>query len=267
MKNGRTSLRIGLVQMFCEKGDIDNNLQRHREYIVEAESKGVDIMAFPEASITGYNDRGGYPEAIIETDGPEIDTLSKATTSKEVTVLAGFIEKNIVDKPFVTQAVIRDGQATGFYRKLTIVDDDRDRFSPGENSPVFRHNGLNFGISICSDIDNEDIFAEYARQGAQIVFECAAPGLYGEQATRNWRSGFEWWEGMCWKNLGVYAKKYGIWIAVATQAGRTIDEDFPGGGYVFTPGGRRLFATPDWSPGAAYLEIDLERYAVREIES
>ena len=267
MKNGKPALKIGLAQMFCEKGDIDKNLQHHREHIVEAESEGMDILAFPEASITGYNDRMKYPEAIIDRGGYEIDTLCKMTTGQEITVLAGFIEENTGGKPFVTQAVIQDGQATGFYRKQTTVDDDRDWFSPGDNCPVFRHNGLKFGIAICSDIDNEYIFAEYARQGAQIVFECAAPGLYGEQATRNWRSGFEWWEGVCQKNMGVYAKKYGLWIAVATQAGRTVDEDFPGGGYVFSPGGRRLFATSDWSPGAAYLEIDFERNVVREIQA
>ena len=251
--------------MFCEKGDIDSNLQHHSEYILEAESKGVDILVFPEASITGYNDRMKHPEAIISRGGDEIDTLCKMTSGLKTTVLAGFVEENRGDKPFVTQAFIREGQVIGFYRKRTIVDDDRDWLSAGENCPIFTHNGLKFGIAICSDIENEDIFAEYARQGAQIVFECAAPGLYGEQETRNWRSGFEWWEGVCQKNLGAYAKKYGIWITAATQAGRTIDEDFPGGGYVFSPDGRRLFATADWSPGAACLEIDLTGHRVTEI--
>jgi hypothetical protein len=44
-----------------------------------------------------------------------------------------------------------------------------------------------------------------------------------------------------------------------------MDEDFPGGGYVFAPGGKRLFATPDWSVGAVYLEIDLETGRVAEL--
>jgi predicted amidohydrolase len=265
MKNGRPALRTGLVQMFCEKGDIDNNLRRHSEYIDEAVRKSVDILVFPEASITGYSDRMKHPEAVIHRGGDTIDTLCKTTAGLKMTVLAGFIEYNPDGKPFVTQAVTRDGQATGFYRKRTIVDDDRDWLSPGNERSVFSHNGLKFGIAICSDIENEDIFAEYARQGVQIIFECAAPGLHGEQATRNWRSGFEWWEGVCRKNMEMYAKKYGIWIAVATQAGRTIDEDFPGGGYVFSPDGRRVFATADWSPGVAYLEIDLEKNLASEI--
>ncbi len=92
-----------------------------------------------------------------------------------------------------------------------------------------------------------------------MVFELAAPGLYGEQATRNWQSGFAWWEGECQSYLSRYARQYGLWIAVATQAGRTVDEDFPGGGYLFAPDGRRLYATPDGSPGVVYLGLDLER--------
>lgn len=98
------------------------------------------------------------------------------------------------------------------------------------------------------------------------MFELAAPGLYGDQATRNWRSGFEWWRDKCQEHLSEYARDTGMWIAVATQAGRTVDEDFPGGGYVFAPDGRRLYATPDWSPGASYVEIGLETQRVRMLE-
>ena len=65
--------------------------------------------------------------------------------------------------------------------------------------------------------------------------------------------------------VGGYAKEYGYWIAAATQAGRTIDEDFPGGGYLSAPGGERVCATKDWSEGAMYLEIDMDGKNAREI--
>ncbi len=57
------------------------------------------------------------------------------------------------------------------------------------------------------------------------------------------------------------------YAGVATQAGRTIDEDFPGGGFLFAPDGTRVFATPDWSPGTAYLGIDLETGQAEELNS
>jgi predicted amidohydrolase len=65
--------------------------------------------------------------------------------------------------------------------------------------------------------------------------------------------------------LSRYAQAYGLWIGAATQAGRTVDEDFPGGGYLFAPTGERVFTTEDWSPGAAYLDLDFETHRVREI--
>jgi predicted amidohydrolase len=146
----------------------------------------------------------------------------------------------------------------GYYRKTTIKDEEAEWFSEGKGVPVFQHAGLTFGIAICADIGNEAVFAACGQQGAQIVFELAAPGLYGEQETRNWQSGYEWWEGECQKYLSRYAQTFGFWIGVATQAGRTVDEDFPGGGYVFAPSGERVYATTDGSPGAVYLGIDLQ---------
>lgn len=81
-------------------------------------------------------------------------------------------------------------------------------------------------------------------QDARFGFELAAPGLYGAQDTRNWQAGYECWAGECQEFLGSYAQKYGVWIGAATQSGRTIHEDFPGG-YLFAPTGERVYAPPD----------------------
>ncbi|MGD1119102.1 MAG: carbon-nitrogen hydrolase family protein [Dehalococcoidales bacterium] len=259
-------IRIDLVQMRAEKGAIDANLKAVSGFIAEADKRGVDIIGLPEANITGYHDPVKYPGAIIATDGAEMDALLRMTRGRKPTVLAGLIEKNPAGKPFITQIVVQDGKITGRYRKRILGDDEEAGwFCAGSEIAVFQHKNLKYGIAICADIGCEDIFAEYARQEAQIVFLLAAPGLYGDQSTRDWRSGFQWWEGECEKYLKNYAKKYGIWIAVATQAGRTIDEDFPGGGYVYTPDGRRLYATRDWNPGAVHLELDLKNIRVSEI--
>jgi predicted amidohydrolase len=153
----------------------------------------------------------------------------------------------------------------GYYHKITIKDEETDWFSAGQSVPVFELNGMRFGIAICADIDNEAVFAEYGRQGAKMIFELAAPGLYGEQATRNWEAGYAWWEGKCQKYLSRYAQKYGLWVGVATQAGRTVDEDFPGGGYVFSPTGERIYTTADYLPGALYLELDVENNIVTNL--
>ena len=250
--------RIGLIQMQCEKGAIAQNLASIEAYLKEAAGRGVEILGFPEMSLTGYADPQKYPLAVLRLDGPEIQQLLQMTRPYPTTVLIGLIEHNPGGKPFITQIVARRGTLEGCYRKITIKDEEVAWFSPGESVRVFKWGGLTFGLAICADIDNEEVFAACSRQGAKLVFELAAPGLYGEQATRDWQSGYAWWEGECQKYLSRYAQQYGIWIGVATQAGRTIDEDFPGGGYVFAPTGERVVASADWLSGAVYIDVDWE---------
>jgi len=251
--------------MVCQKGDIDGNLAAIAQHLADARRRRVDILALPEMSITGYADPTRCPGAVLALDGPEMSRFLSLTRGSPVTVLAGLIERNqgqaggTAGKPFITQVAARNGRLIAIYRKLTIVDEEADWFSPGDAVAVFRQGGLACGMAICADIANEAVFAACARRGARVVFELAAPGLYGEQATRDWRAGFEWWRGECAEKLSRYARAFRLWIAVATQAGRTADEDFPGGGYLFDPHGERIYATPDWSPGAVYLEIDRRR--------
>lgn len=260
-------LKIGLIQMMCEKGEMAGNLKRMGKYLDEAEALDVEIIAFPEMSITGYADPTRDPNAILRLDGDEVATLRAMTAGRSFTVLAGLIEENPQGKPFITQIVVRDGEMIGYYRKRTIEDEELEWFSPGQDVPIFTHNELTFGLAICADIGYPDVFASCAAQGADIVFELAAPGLYGAQATRDWATGYAWWEGDCRKKLGRYAQELGVWIAVATQAGRTLDEDFPGGGFVFAPDGQRRFSTRDWQPGAVYLTLDLDEGTVRRISA
>jgi predicted amidohydrolase len=141
------------------------------------------------------------------------------------------------------------------YRKKTIPPDEDPWFTAGSVSPLFQHPKVVFGVTICADIDTPSIFAELAGRGARLVFEAAAPGLYGSQSTRDWLAGYQWWHQECHDKLGQYARDNRIYIAVATQAGSTHDEDFPGGGYVFGPDGACLSTTSDWSEGVLYSAL------------
>jgi len=252
---------VALVQMRCEKGAIDENLAATRAHLREARARGAEIACFPEASITGYVDPARHPGALVAVDGPEVARFVALTGEAGVTALAGIIEAHPGGLPFITQVVARDGALLGVYRKRTIPEDEAHLFAPADPNAtprVFAHPAAPFGVAICADIDNPAVFADGARAGARLVFECAAPGLYGAQETRDWRAGHAWWRGECEEKLGRYARENGIFIAVATQAGRTSDEDFPGGGYLFGPDGALLAATPDWSAGVLYATVPLQ---------
>jgi predicted amidohydrolase len=83
------ALNIALVQMRCEKGAIDENLAAIQASIQEAGSRGVDIICFPEMSITGYIDPTQRPEAVLRVDSPEAARFARLTEGTRVTALAG----------------------------------------------------------------------------------------------------------------------------------------------------------------------------------
>jgi predicted amidohydrolase len=45
-------LRIALVQMRCEKAAVSENIRVIENHIEEAEKRGIDVIGFPEMSIT-----------------------------------------------------------------------------------------------------------------------------------------------------------------------------------------------------------------------
>lgn len=251
--------------MRCEKAAIDENLEFMAREVARGASLAADVIMFPEASITGYVDPVRYPDVAIALDGPAVARFLGITRGHSVTVLGGAIEFNPAGRPFITHVVARNGALVTCYRKRTIVDDESGLFSPGTAPSVFEHKGIVCGVAICADIENEMVFQESWDEGAEVILHAAAPGLYGEQSTRNWSTGYDWWEGLCNYRLGDYARRLGCWIAVATQAGRTIDEDFPGGAYLFNPSGRRVYATTDWAPCSVYLDIDLDTQSVERL--
>lgn len=243
--------------MRCEKGAIAQNMEVMEKYISKCHENNVDIVCFPEMNITGYNDPNRYADAVLTLDHHSIKKVIELSNTYSICIVAGFIEYNPNGKPFITQIAVQNGKLLNYYHKITVKDEEAEWFSPGEAISIFESMGVKIGLSICADIDDPEIFKAYSDNGVSIVLECAAPGLYGDQKTRNWESGFNWWKNNCIEKLGKYAADNAIYIGVSTQAGRTIDEDFPGGGYVFNSEGKCIYETDDWAEGALYAVIEL----------
>ena len=82
------TVRAGLVQMRCEKGAIAANLEAISHTLAAAAALDVDILGFPEMSITGYVDPTQYPGSILRLDGPETAQLLEITRGLPTTLLA-----------------------------------------------------------------------------------------------------------------------------------------------------------------------------------
>jgi len=244
-------LRIALAQIRSEKGDWPGNLERAERYMAQARAQGCDIIVFPEMYLSGYCDPATFPDAIQPLNSEWIEKFVELTTKYSVAASAGFIEANPDGKPFIAQVLAQDGHMVGAYRKRHVVDEEADWFSPGDYTPVFMlklaEGEVACALAVCADSDNPAVFRDAWLGGAQIVLHSSAPGLYGRRTDEaSWQAGFDWYKAYLAERLPAYARDYGLYIAVATQTGATVDEDFPGGSFIFGPDGECLAASPDY---------------------
>jgi hypothetical protein len=73
---------------------------------------------------------------------------------------------------------------------------------------------------------------------------------------RGWRDGHAWWVEQGLGDAVRHARRLGLWVAMATQAGATQDEDFPGLAALVSPSGE-VVRLPDWRPGTLAVEVPM----------
>ncbi|HEX9991020.1 MAG TPA: carbon-nitrogen hydrolase family protein [Chloroflexia bacterium] len=255
-------LKIALAQMRCEKGDWQGNLVRASEYMACASTEGCHIVIFPEMGLSGYCEPSKFPHAAQPLDSIWVKRFVDMAAQHGIAASGGFIEANPAGKPFITQILAQDGRVAAAYRKIHVVDEEAELFSPGGGVAIFNlrlpHGDLPCGLAVCADSDRPDLFAEMARKGARIIFHSSAPGLYVRRTDEgSWREGFEWYQSYLAERLPAWARDNRLFIAVATQTGATIDEDFPGGSFIFGPDGSCLTGTDSHAETLLVHELEL----------
>jgi len=149
------SIRIGLAQINCTVGDLKGNTDKICNHIDEAEEKEVDVLAFPELTITGYPPEDLLLKSNFISDNIEaLERVVKWTRSKRVVAVVGFVDGD--KQLYNAAAIIHDGRIIGRYHKVLLpnygVFDEKRYFTPGNEYPVFEVDGITIGVNICEDI-------------------------------------------------------------------------------------------------------------------
>ena len=247
-------MRILLASIVCDKGDLDTNLVRHRRLLGEARQAGCELAVFPEFSLTGSVDPVRHPERAIKIDDPAIQAMTAATRESAVGALFGFGERNDGEF-FITQAYAAHGDLVGIQRKRHLGDDEKG-FAVGVNTASFTCGPTRFGVVICAEAGVDFTWDRSVAAGASLVLMCSAPGLYGRRTDeQSWRAGFQWWEECGLGDARRHAARLGVWVGMATQAGSTADEDFPGIAALVDPTGSVTARLPDWRAGTLVVDV------------
>ncbi|HEX4063999.1 MAG TPA: carbon-nitrogen hydrolase family protein [Streptosporangiaceae bacterium] len=249
-------LRLMLAAICCQKGDWPGNLAEHERVLALAQDRDCDVAIFPEMSLSGPADPGRRPEWLLRLDSAPVAAMAELTGRYPVAAVFGVAERE-ERAAHITQVYAHGGRVAGFYRKRHLGEDERG-YTPGTESALFQFGGIGFGITICAEGGVDFPFDEPAAAGAEVIFFCAAPGLYGRRTDeKSWRAGYAWWESCGLADARRHAVRTGTWVALATQAGTTVDEDFPGLAALVAPDGEVMARLPDWRAGTLVVELPL----------
>src|SRR3989304_4116899 len=141
-------LRAGLAQINTTVGDLEGNVRKVLEFAARARDLGVDVVAFPELTITGYP-----PEDLLLRPGFVQDNLEALRSAvggcRAITAVVGFVDLAENDI-YNAAAVIHDGRLAGVYHKQYLpnygVFDENRYFQPGTETPIFEVAGVRVGV-------------------------------------------------------------------------------------------------------------------------
>ena len=220
-------LRVAAVSMLSAIGNKTANLSRMEFLVRKAAQSGAQAVCFPELNISGYSLKKNQAEIAEPIPGPSSEAVWQMAQKNEVLILAGLAEKkdgNI----FISHFAASPEGILGAYRKIHLGTTEDGIFQAGEECPVFRYRGTNFGVELCFDGHFPELSTILALKGAEIIFiPHASPRESGEEKRGRWL-----------RYLSARAYDNSVFIVACNPTGKTENGIvFPGAAVILDPKG------------------------------
>lgn len=177
-------LNLAAAQSPAERGDLDKNLSTHVQFIDAAGAMGVDLLVFPELSLTGYE--LDLASALrLSRDAPGIEFLREAAIRHDMHVVVGGPLISDSDRPYLAVFLLSRGP-TICYAKMHVHESEQAYFRSGEESCTVDVRGVLTGIAVCADTSYSSHAAEAAVSGARLYVASVmkTEAEYGAHARR-----------------------------------------------------------------------------------
>lgn len=222
-------LTIGAVCMNSPVGDVEGNLGRMERFVREASEKGVDVICFPELSVTGYvleDPERVCPPSLSREIVRRVAAMARA---EKMIVIAGLIESTEKEGSFISQVVAGPDHELGLYRKTHLSPREKKSYRPGQKLEVFYRKDTRFGVQLCYEAHFPEISTLMALKGAEILFiPHASPRGGAQQKMQSWM-----------RHLPARAFDNGVYVVACNQVGHSRGGfSFPGAALALNPAGR-----------------------------
>jgi len=251
-------LTIALAQINTKLGDPQANLEKHLALAKQARQDGMDLLVFPELSLTGYVLQDLVPEVACRptADDPIFQPLLDA--SRDIDLMVGFVDEDTRHRFYIASAYLSQGQVIHVHHKIYLptygLFDEGRFFAPGSSVRAFDTRFGRFGMLICEDFWHASPPYILWQDGADLLlFSSASPGrgLNGEPKL----------ESSAWvEHINrAYASLFTAFVAHTNRSGFEDGLNFWGGSTVFDPNGKLVVQAPYFEDSLTTAEIDLNQ--------
>ena len=246
-------MKVALAQISPFLGDVKKNLDLHLRYFEKARKKKVDLLIFPELSLTGYTLKDLVEDvAISPEDNSIFDRL--IAESRDVSTVLGFVEEKERGLFFNSAAFLSKGKILHIHRKVFLptfgIFEEAKFFAQGKNFHTFPTPYGNTGMMICRDFLNYGAGYLLFAGGSEImIIISAAPG-------RGIAGGEAYETSRMWESMGETISRFSTsFLIYCNRVGFEDGKHFAGGSFIFDPLGQLVSI-------ASYLDED---FLVQEI--
>lgn len=244
---------LGIAQLAPVLGDLEKNLALHEKILRDAEGQGVDLLLFPELSLTGYFLKDMVPSVALTPRDSRLDFLKRA--SRGMAIVVGFVEESSDHRFFNAAAYFDDGKLRHVHRKLYLptygLFDEHRYFAQGDKLRAFDTRFGRMALTICEDLWHPATAYLAALDGAQVILcVSASPG-------RGLRPEGTFANAAAWEHLNrAYAQLFTCFLCFCNRVGYEDGACFWGGSEVIAPTGEALVRAPQLEEALLTVTID-----------
>ena len=251
-------LNVGLAQIYPKLGDVRANLDKHLAYVDQAADEKVELLVFPELSLTGYQVQDLVPEVAIRAaaDDPVFSQMLDA--SKHMDIVFGFVQEDRRNRFYIASAYLSKGELVHVHQKIylptyTMFDETR-YFAVGDSVRAFDTRYGRVGMLICEDFWHMSPAYLLWLDGADImIFHSASPSRGLDSGDR--LGGSRWVELV----NQAYGSMFTSYVIHCNRVGYEDGKNFWGGSSIVDPNGEFVTQAAYFDEVLSCAQIDLNK--------
>lgn len=249
-------INLGLAQISPKLADVRANCELHLAFVERAAAQRVDLLVFPELSLTGYTVQDAMSEVAHRAtpSDPLMSTMLEA--SRRLDLVVGFAEVDERSRYYTAGAYLSQGKIVHVHRKVYLptygLFDEGRYFDLGDSVRAFDTRFGRMAILICEDFWHASPPYLAWLDGADVLLlTSASPGRGLRMDERLDSSRFVETVNKS------YAALFGSFVVHANRVGFEDGMNFWGGSTIFAPDGELVAQAPYFEEALAVAEIDL----------